>query len=101
MTAFHDLWRGKWILLSRDGEPMRFTRMTVGYDEREVFDRIDVAAHVNEVYFFSNEETAERVRNQWPGWEMSLHRVQRLEVLDEKFSRGYVEEGMGTEGRWE
>lgn len=86
-----DLWAGQWIVLSRDGEPMYFTMHTVGYDRHVVYDHIGVAADANEVRFFPDEASARYVCDvQWPGWEMTAHRVERLEVLAERFSRGYV-----------
>lgn len=69
---YKDVWQGKFILLWPEGDP-------VGVDALSIYRPI----HPVNVIYFESKEDAERFSQDYVEEQLSVHKVERLQILEE------------------
>lgn len=75
---FKDLFAGKAVLLYQTGDFVALDTPSGGYPYK--------AIHPSQVHFWVSLEEAIRYREAFPNEKFTAHRVERLEILQEKYS---------------
>lgn len=78
MTAFHDLWADKYILLYPDGSPVARDDRSGGYPY--------ASSHPSNVKFWTDLREAQRYQEMFKKEEFTIHRIYRLEILQERYT---------------